>query len=887
MADDFVSRKCCHCGTVAEYPLPADFKLAVPKYLDGKPFEDGNFSLKRTVMRCPKCGYVSFDVSRSILRDSNIVSSNEYESIIKSDLFPKYIANYIAIGYIYERQNEYYHASHAYLCAAWGCRDEKREKEAEILLEKAAKLILKHIGSNEFKAHPDLNMLQCAVDILRQIREFENAKKLAAYALSKNLPEDMKKIFLLEQSLCDNYISAPHAYKPENETKIASFADLFNRFAEAKTGDDKMKLQAFADAFEFVNSVKYKEVAKGVSLVYNPFFNQGLDFVRAVNLVRDVLSDEKETHKTAEKQVVPENEPAERPAPIKVLTKAEDLADKPQSAPAREEPLKEEPVPEVIHEKEEIIEVQAAAPVILTQTALENERKEAEPEITEELASEEDVVEEVKPVVLQLREEEIRPVKVLTTVEDLKEPEPEEEQIEEEVESSDEVAKEELAEEVINREESPEESESIAESEEMKDVEEKSVEEESATSETQDELVEDKPEESAPEEVEETSEISVEEQSTENIEETFENDYDQTPEEVAEEAAEESLPEMNVSPEDGETEPEISEEIENEDLPEEEIIADESTNETAETEDLPEEEQLPADELAIELADEEAKVEDFKEETEEPLAETDAELSESLTEDVAETNESHEEEYVEDELESSDEVAKEELAEEIIDREESPEEPETVDEPEAEEKVETEESVEEESETSETQDELVEDEPEESAPEEVVPETLEEEPEQTVEEEVCEAVEETSEVEEIAEEEPTESDGLTENVADHSEESPSATEEASELPETEPATDEEKQSEPENTTNTSNEEKHPDLEEENMAGIEDDAFASTYEEQCETITTLASIDGSISVSEVQSLFEYGFVKAKGILDKMATDGLLERTDDPETFRYVK
>lgn len=743
MTDNFVSKKCCHCGTVAEYPMPSDFKVAVPKYLDGKPFEDGNFELKRTVMRCPKCGYASFDVSKSILKDSSIVSSDEYESIIKSDLFPKYIANYIAIGYIYERQSEYYHASHAYLCAAWGCRDEKREKEAEILLEKAAKLILKHIGSSEFKAHPDLNMLQCAVDILRQIREFDNAKKLAAYALSKNLPEDMRKLFLLEQSLCDNYIYAPHAFKPQNETKITSLQELFNRFAEAKTGDDKMKLQAFADAFEFVNSIKYKDVEKGVWLVANPFLNQGFDFNKGVNLTRDALTEKKAPQKAAEMPIKPQ-----QPV-LKVFTKAEDL--KPQQP---EMPQETAPVEEEILVEEEPVET-----------------------VTEPI--EQSVPEQIEETPI----EPPRPIKVFTSVDDLK---AEEEPIEPE-------QTEELPFEEPNCEEE------IPEEEVEEALEEPAYEE-----------IEQPEPENIPDETEETfpEEQPISEE-TEDVDETEELD-----------------------------EPEEDEWVEEtEQLPEEPVEEENFFEETEEEEDL---QALDEAEEAEPLSDEEMEAPDDEPIDDQPLED------DFVEETVPEEEESLEEEEIEPET-APEEITEEEISDDRpLDDEEQPELPE--------------EPCEE-----------IDDKPEETVEETTVSE--EESEDSDLDEPEDQPLEETAIEEEIPEEE-------TETTAEPEEQLPEEEEETSEKVPEEPS-----EVTPEAQTVSETTQQTPETETEEEEEME--GFATTYEEQCETITTLASIDGAISVSEVQSLFEYGFVKARDILNRMADDGLLERTDDPENFRYVK
>lgn len=758
MTDNFVSKKCYHCGTVAEYPLPADFKTAVPKYLDGKPFEDGNFELKRTVMRCPKCGYASFDVSKSILKDSSIVSSDEYESIIRSDLFPKYIGNYIAIGYIYEKQNEYYHASHAYLCAAWGCRDEKREKEAEILLEKAAKLILKHIGSAEFKAHPDLNMLQCAVDILRQIREFDNAKKLAAYALSKNLPEDMKKLFLLEQSLCDNYIYEPHAFKPENETKITSIQELFNRFAEAKAGDDKMKLQAYADAFDFINEIKYKDVEKGVWLVANPFLNKSFDFNKGVNLTRDAL-----TEKKAPTRAVPEEVKVQTQPILKVFTKAEDLRPKEEV---------EEKV--ALNSTEELADNDETKTITSTSPIEEQ----AEKEMVD--APVEETVEKIEETVEQ---EPPRTIKVFTSLSDLKAAEEEEN------------AKEEI----------------VEEQQEIENVEE-----------TAEEIVEEPSEEVIEVEDEPSSEDDTDIEEEENLEECFSEKPDRT---VIEEHIEQELPEESVE---GLYEEDFSYEASEELEPDEE-----ETDLEEEVEDIPEEEpETIEDEDENALSEDEEEMIEPEDDTENNIEDTVEEEAEKLEEDVDETD---------DVIEAEEEIPE--------DTEEIPEDTE-----------------EEEEETSEELEELSEE--SEEAPVEELDESNEDALEsEDVDEPVDETDDEIENAEELSAEDPEEDLEQKEEVFEEKEEN---------------SVDEEViDNEPSVNSSEVTEEIKED--EEKMSSD----FAATYEEQCETITTLASIDGAISVSEVQSLFEYGFVKARDILNRMADDGLLERTDDPENFRYIK
>ncbi|MBR1971172.1 MAG: hypothetical protein IKA18_01240, partial [Clostridia bacterium] len=415
MADNHVMLRCSHCGTTAKYATPADFKFAVPEYLDGRPFEKDGFSIKNAVMCCPKCGYASFNVSKNILTDTRIIYRDEYEEIIKSDFLPKYINSYIAVGYIYENQKEYYNAAHAYLCAAWGCMDEGKKQESLILLENAAKLLLKHIGSEEFKAHPDLEKIQYAVDVLRQMRQFENAKKLAAYALRRDLPEKLRTIFLLEESLCDNYISKPHAYIPEKDTTIMSFEDLFRRFAESVNQDEKEKLRVYKEAFDFVNTVKCAQIVAGVDVLYNPVYNRSFDFNSTVEKFRKIAEN-------AEEYSVKEDSTPKVYAP-KVLSKIDDVVPekKEEQIQVQEEiqqqediQSKEETVPnEDVQPVEETVPFVNVQPVGEIAPESNDDRKALEKEFSNRV-----FIRESAPVIFEKQEEFIENKENITLVEE-------------------------------------------------------------------------------------------------------------------------------------------------------------------------------------------------------------------------------------------------------------------------------------------------------------------------------------------------------------------------------------------------------------------------------------------------------------------------------------
>ena len=185
------------------------------------------------------------------------------------------------------------------------------------------------------------------------MRQFENAKKLAAYALRRDLPEKLRTIFLLEESLCDNYISKPHAYIPEKDTTIMSFEDLFRRFAESVNQDEKEKLRVYKEAFDFVNTVKCAQIVAGVDVLYNPVYNRSFDFNSTVEKFRKFAEN-------AEEYSVKEDSTPKVYSP-KVLSKLDDvLPEKKEEQIQVQEEIQQQ---EDIQSKEETVPNEDVQPV--------------------------------------------------------------------------------------------------------------------------------------------------------------------------------------------------------------------------------------------------------------------------------------------------------------------------------------------------------------------------------------------------------------------------------------------------------------------------------------------------------------------------------------------
>ena len=329
MKGNLVMLRCANCGTVSQFERPANWGDAVIKDLDGRPFETELFSIENAVSCCPKCSYVSFDVSKNILRDRSILTMPEYLEILQNKKLPTIVNQFIALGFLHERQRETYHSAHAYLCAAWILGDVKLERESMMLLEKSAYCLLQFINSEDFKDHPNLFLLQNTIDVLRRIGKYDNAKKLATYALNKKLPKDIKTNMLLEISLCDNFIRDSHEILPKESVPIDDFSMLFAKMLTVENADYLQKTVVFNEVLSYLKDCKIENLKDGLDMVVLEEKNLTFDYAK-LRQFKDL----------ANGSVYSKTEGVVRPFHPKILTSLESLYGK-QEVVEKVEPIKE------------------------------------------------------------------------------------------------------------------------------------------------------------------------------------------------------------------------------------------------------------------------------------------------------------------------------------------------------------------------------------------------------------------------------------------------------------------------------------------------------------------------------------------------------------------
>ncbi len=388
MADN-VMLKCVICGTVLEKPRPIDWKKSIIENLDGKPFETEDFSIKNGVCRCDKCGFVSFDISKNILKDPTIMGSDAYREIINNKAMPDVVNNYLALGYIYEKQAEHYHSAHAYLSASWLLNTFKMEKEEKIVLEKTAFCQLSYINSDSFKAHPDFDMLLSSVDVLRRVEKYDNSKKLANFAISKTTSPFVREKFLLEISLCDNFISAPHKIKPESRVFDSDLISILSKIKASNGQSATEKLEYYLDLYEFLQTSDFKAINDDVIQI----FKEGKE---VANLNNDAESDKNEEQVlplSEDKNNVLVDEFGNAVQVRKLFTSVSDLKGEqvPNIQEIENEEMDESQPCENIEEVEELIEIEEE--VMSNEEVFEDKLPEVE-EINNQLEEIEDHIEE-------------------------------------------------------------------------------------------------------------------------------------------------------------------------------------------------------------------------------------------------------------------------------------------------------------------------------------------------------------------------------------------------------------------------------------------------------------------------------------------------------------
>ena len=180
--------RCSVCGAKNEFPVLTSTNTFGGPDLDLRPAEMQRSTMSWWIQECPKCGYVSNNVSDKSPVTKEWLSSSKYSSCdgiaFSSALARRFYKQYL----IQKKAGNIEDAFYAVLRAAWSCDDSREVLNAKHCRETAIPLITKLIVENTGNRE---TLLIIKADLMRRAVQFDAL--LAEYA-SVHLKEDCGKL---------------------------------------------------------------------------------------------------------------------------------------------------------------------------------------------------------------------------------------------------------------------------------------------------------------------------------------------------------------------------------------------------------------------------------------------------------------------------------------------------------------------------------------------------------------------------------------------------------------------------------------------------------------------------------------------------------------------
>ena len=201
-----ILKKCEHCGNENYYDVVETLLSIGKPDLDMRPAPPKRYAINYEIERCNKCNFSNIDIERKIDFDKDVLTSEIYNKILKSD-YPEIAKSYMLASVIYESINNYNIAAQLMLNACWVLDDCKKDaKKARIV---AAKLFQIEEVSNKDKI--------VIIDLYRRARELVKAKELLNDFKKIVISEELKNIIEFEEMLIDKFDIKSHSYKEIDE----------------------------------------------------------------------------------------------------------------------------------------------------------------------------------------------------------------------------------------------------------------------------------------------------------------------------------------------------------------------------------------------------------------------------------------------------------------------------------------------------------------------------------------------------------------------------------------------------------------------------------------------------------------------------------------------
>lgn len=260
-----IELRCSVCGSTGSYNEIFELSKMEERDMGGQPDFSKGGSYESMVQKCPFCGYCAFDITKNILPQNKLLQSEGYKSILDSQDLKPAVRDMVAFAYLCEVCGVKDVSSRAYSFASAMLEQDGDLQGAELFSQQEVKLGLSHISSGNFKDKFDVKTYQYVIDALRRMKKFEKAIQLCDFAMAKTTSPLQKNLFLLEKSLCMNFISAPHKVENTNGEYGNFYPILVQSFACARNDADIISMHK--KLRNYLETCVYFPIASGVDFI--------------------------------------------------------------------------------------------------------------------------------------------------------------------------------------------------------------------------------------------------------------------------------------------------------------------------------------------------------------------------------------------------------------------------------------------------------------------------------------------------------------------------------------------------------------------------------------------------------------------------------------------
>ena len=145
--------------------------------LDTRPPEMRRSTIFCWIQKCPTCGYCAPDLAECDEETKQVVSSDDYKTILSDTTFPELARSFLAFSLISEVTQQYAHAAWAAIHATWICDDKADAAARNCRLQAISKIRL--ASANFVRIAEDTGATEAiTIDLYRRAGLFDEATKL-------------------------------------------------------------------------------------------------------------------------------------------------------------------------------------------------------------------------------------------------------------------------------------------------------------------------------------------------------------------------------------------------------------------------------------------------------------------------------------------------------------------------------------------------------------------------------------------------------------------------------------------------------------------------------------------------------------------------------------